>query len=288
MSTLKDKLKEAQGSGTTVPKLDIVGHFDVKLDESKNKIGFHFYDKEEEDKDKRDKFFHNSVQGIYIGHALKITAFDQAINNSYYSSTYFTNKDIVVLFGPTAQGPAKMITGTPEAIDKWLGEKRLTPKRQLLYFVLTHKGLVSVKSNLILSIGQFQNRVNNVSFRDALLDHMLVLTPMEYDPNDKQWSVSTKKFLGPFADKNRPKFASASLGDEFSEDDLVSMKAEAVIDQYKAWKEFKTKSPEKAVPGEEAPESPIVHEITPGPAPLPEPTYKHPQPPTREPDDLPF
>lgn len=242
MSTLKDKLRQTQQQGcSNAPKLDIINHLDVKVNEATGKISFHWFDRSK-DEGERDQFSSKPITGILIGSALKITAFDQGLEAMWFTSMYFTNADSIVLFEPAANGPKKAMVGTPKQVDEYLGAKRLTVKRQCILFVLTFKGLVQIKTNLILSIGQLQAKVNGKQLRDQLSDYMIVLNPVEYDPADTQWSKDTKKYLGPFAEKNRPKYASISLGDEISEELLVQMKAEEVMDNYRAWKEYKTKN----------------------------------------------
>lgn len=237
----KDRLKQSQrGNFNEAPKLTIVYNFDVKENPKNNKVCFSFWDKSEDEEVKTQKFSSRDITGIFLGAALKMTAFSSELGKNggtYFTSIYFKNSDIITLFAPGADGKSiKKFSGNIEAVKSFLVNSRCQPKVHRCLYLLTNLGLVKVETNVTIAIDQM-NRVEK-----ELSDRLMVLTPMLYDPDGKTISKRGKDYLSKLAVKNPPKYAEISLGSEITDQQAEEWGLEAAIDEFMAWKEFKEKT----------------------------------------------
>ncbi len=232
-NSIKDRLKGSQGSGNAIPQLSIVKR--ISLKEITGEVVFSEYDKDQ----KCNVEFPAPIVGILIGTAMEATSYSDDLGSkggNYTSSYYFTNNDQIALFAPTSKGYEVVHKGNMDAIEAYIKTNSTgnLKKRQVL-FILTEIGLLAISTNLSISIDQIRQN------KEALQERYIVLNPKLFEESDTTISKKAKEYLGKFRQKNPPKFAAISVGDLISEPDFVSMGADEVIEEYKVWKEFKTK-----------------------------------------------
>lgn len=232
MSTLSDRLKGAQGGGTNAPQLNVVAYID--MGESNGKAAFKIYDKEE----KKNLFMSKPITGIFISHAMTFEAFDKDAGpngGSWKSSVYFAKTDKVFLFEPgkTKPDPFK---GTVEEGLAFLTKRGLQPKKKYSLYVLTEKGLVCIKTNVTLGIGDAN------TCKDGLDQRMVSLIPTIYSANDTSIPKKVHGFLGKIAGTNPPKYAKMVLAEEINEEKAISWGIFEVIEEFKAWRKYKQES----------------------------------------------
>lgn len=237
----KDKLKKSQrGNFNDAPKLTIAYNFDIKEHPTNGKICFSFWDKAEEEEEKTQKFSSKSITGIFLGAALKLTAFSQELGKNggtYYTSIYFKNTDIVTLFAPGNDGKSiKKFSGNIEAVKSFLVNSRCQPKVHRCLYMLTKNGLAKIETNVTIAIDQL-NKIEK-----ELTEKKITLTPMLFDPESKTISKRGKEFLSKLAIKNPPKYAEITLGSEITDQEAEEWGIEAAIDEFVAWKEYKETS----------------------------------------------
>lgn len=233
MSSIKDKLKASQGGGNALPTLNIVQR--ISLKEINGNVVFSRWDKDK----KENVEVPSPIQGILIGQAMEATSYSDNLGSkggNYTSSYYFTNADNIALFAPTSKGYEVVCKGNMEAIEAYVKKESTgnLKKRQVL-FVLTEDGLVAVSTNLSIAIDQIRTH------KDALTERYIVLEPDLFNEKDETISKKAKEYLGKFRTKNPPKFAAISVGELISENDFDVFGTTSVIEEYRAWKEFKTK-----------------------------------------------
>jgi hypothetical protein len=237
MGQLQDRLKKAQrGNAGNAPRLNIVKQLEIRVNDGKP--AFHWYNPET----KEDEYTTESIGGVFINAAIKITAFDRyllAKGGTCFTSLYFSNADNVVLFEPTATGVKKVMTGTPIAIKEKLATiPGVQAKVSRILFILNESGLLAIKTNISIAIDQMKK------YETDLGEKMIILTPTEYDINDPDISkVCKEKHLGALAATNKPKYAKITMGDALDEDILESLNVIDVIDNFTAWREYKGINP---------------------------------------------
>ena len=233
MSELTDRLRGAQGAGSSAPKLNVVGYLDMGLT-ADGKPGFKFYNKEE----KKNMFIIKPLTGIFIGHCLQMEAFDKDARSkgaTWNTSYYFQNSDMITLFEPSGDKSKVKMKGTAEEVRAAFGGVKLQYKTKYNILLLTEKGLLMVSTNICLAIGDIS------PLQKEIADRMLILVPSVYDPESKEIAKSTHKALGPLAASNKPKYARMILGEQINEEKAMSWGILAVIDEFKAWREYKQK-----------------------------------------------
>lgn len=279
MSTIEEQrqaLRNSQrGGAPTGPKLDLKCSFEVKL--NGDTPMWRWYDKEAGE----EKFSMNPIIGVYISSAMRISAFDRNYGTkggTWSSSIYFSNKDQIALFNPKG---GKVVVGDRAAIDTYFSTSPelsgVQPKSHKIIFFLLPKGLYSVSTNISLAIDQLKQVENE------LADKCIILTPTEYDPADQTISKKCKeKHLGPLAAKNRPKYASISVGPEITAQMFEEMDIIGTLNMFEEWKEGRTKmkSPDNEVEAAAATAGGDVYHD--------EPEVRQPPKPAVKKDDLPF
>jgi len=238
MSTIEEQRKELRnsqrGSAPTGPRLDLKCSFEVKL--NGDEPMWRWYDREVSE----EKFSANPIIGVYIASAMRISAFDRnygAKGGIYTSSIFFTNKDQIALFNPKGD---KVATGDRIAIDMYFKTQPelsgVQPKSHKIIYFLLPTGLYSVSTNVSLAIDQLKQ------LESQFADYCIILTPKEYDPADQTISKKCKEVhLGPLAAKNRPKYASISVGPEITDQMFADMDIIGTLNMFKEWKEGRTK-----------------------------------------------
>lgn len=232
MTNYRDKLKESQGEGSDIPRLDVDLHLEMKQSPN-GKSSFRWWDGEK----KQAMHSTKPITGILIGAAMVAEGFSRDLGNkggTYKTSFYFTKKDSVALFGD-GRVAAK---GTMEEIENWVSmntsEKKLSKKRVL--FIKTKQGFVAIATNLSLAIDNIKK-----FDRETFLDYAITLTPQLYAPDDTAISQNChEKYLGPLAATNPPTFAVISKGEAITDEMAAELNIEPFIDMYKAFKKYQT------------------------------------------------
>lgn len=227
----KDKMSEQHSVGTAYPDFlkNLQGRFEIKGNE-KGQIAFSYWDKEA----KLKKFSTNKMEGALIGSAMKLSAYDASIGKNggtITSSTFFNYKDKGVAF---SEG-SKIIEGVMADVKAFILQQSGGCKTLRVYYVLTQKGVYEIATNISFSILETSRLEPNV-----FASNMAVLTPTEYNPDDPQFDKTFQKILGPFASKNRPKYASISPSMPITDAFAEATQLEMYIDKYNEWKEFTT------------------------------------------------
>ena len=231
MSTLSDRLRGARGGGTNAPKLNVEAYID--MGESNGKAAFKIYSKEK----KENLFMSKPITGIFIGHAMTFEAFDKdcgANGGSWKSRVYFAKTDTVFVFEPGKDKHA--FKGTVEEALAFLSKRNLIAKKKYGLYILTDRGLLCIKTNVTLGIGDYNTCEKEIDQR------MVSLVPTIYDANDASIPKKTHGYLGKIAASNPPKYAKMVLSEEINEEKAISWGIFAVIDEFKAWREYKQKS----------------------------------------------
>jgi hypothetical protein len=228
----KDKLRDAQKtSGGDIPKLSVVKVLDMK--EVDGKPAFRFWDKDAEES----KFIVQPLIGVLIGQAFRCMVFDDTYGKhggSYTSALYLSNSNIT-MYSPDGKS---RYTGSKEMIEKWLigeGVKDSIRVKKCLLFA-TKSGLIEVQTNTIIAIDQVK-----VIKPEDLINNKVILTPSMYNPEDPMISKVAKNYLGKFAGKNPPKYASITIGSPITAEDEVTLSIEEYADQFIKWKEWISK-----------------------------------------------
>ncbi len=138
------------------------------------------------------------IIGIIIGEAMKLEVYSTR-EEKFYRSNYYLNSRDVKLYSPDGklvkQGSLKEISNYAIAS---LGSH---PKKKKVLWIATEKGVVELRSNLVLAIDQLKpfSRDNKVSYTFKFTPHL-------YEPTDIDVSNSTKEILGKIAAKQPPTF----------------------------------------------------------------------------------
>ena len=231
----RENLKGSQGQGNRFPRIEVEKRLRVKDNPENGKVSFEYWDGDKK------IFYTNPIMGIFIGAVNTMQCFDQNYGSkggSYKTSYYTSNNDNIVVFDPAFR---KCFTGTKEQINTWAASmqmEKFSSKKHLI--VLSRQGgVVDVESNMILFIDQ----INKLD-KDTFMDYFIKLSPMEFDVATNPLNVSANgiKYLGPFAAKNKPKFAFIERGDPLTDEIYDSFggdgKADEAVEMFKAWKEF--------------------------------------------------
>lgn len=234
MTTIKERLKSSQGSGNSIPKLNIAERISLKESESSGPV-FAVWDKDA----KENKIYPAPISGILIGTAMEATSYSDHLGSkggNYTSSYYFTNKEQIALFAPTPKGYEVVHRGDMDSLESYIKQHSTgnLKKRQVL-FVLNENGLLAIATNLSIAIDQIRQH------KEELTERYIHLHPVLFSENDNRISRKAKEYLGKFRTKNPPKFAAITVGELISEEDFQNWNAEAVIEEYNVWKEFKQK-----------------------------------------------
>lgn len=254
MTNRRDRLRESQGGGNQRTQLPIIKALEAK---KVNEIpSFRAWNKELGEHGENE-IFTKPIQGILIGTAQFASAYDDNLGRNggtYNSAFYFADKKGYELAIFDNVGKVA-VSGTKEVVDAWVNENttehRLKVVKVLL--ILTASGMVSVKTNISL----FIDNINGFD-KDTFLDYMMVLTPVMYDPNDKNNSASLVKHLGKFAPKNPPCYAKISKGLPISYELSVEMGEDAAVAIFKKYKEEKTAGKEVST----EPEQEFDHDLS--------------------------
>lgn len=197
MSNYRDALKSTQSGGDTV-KFER-SYIDLK------QSAFSYWDKEAEKR----KSFITAIKGVVLGDAMRFSVWDED-NNSFLNSNYYTSKKDVALY----QGSSLVMRGTlDEVSQKAFDMTTNRPKKQKVIWLATEKGVVELRSNLVLAISE----LNPIS-QDDMMDFVMEFTPELYDPEDKSISAKTKDYLGKFAPTNPPTFFRIKRSDPLNEE----------------------------------------------------------------------
>lgn len=231
MTSIKDQLKSSQqGSGNSFPKLNI--SLRIELKESPNGAVFNHYDKEA----KENLPVSAPLKGILIGTAMIGNSYSDDLGNkggNYQTDFYCSNKNMV-LFAPTNKGYERICHGAIADIEAFLNSNKAPQlKKKQVLFVLSAAGLLAIITNLSISIDQL------TTYKEAVLEKYIILNPKTFVENVTDITKKGKEYLGKFRQKNPPKYASISIGEDISEKDFNEWDAEKVIEEFKLWKEFK-------------------------------------------------
>jgi len=231
MSDWREKLKASQGEGSAYPDFlkNIQGRFEMK-DNGKGETAFSYWDKEKEGR----IFISKGFSGVLIGSAMVLSAYSDNIGvngGTITSSVFYSYKDRGVAF---SMGK-KVIEGTMADIKDYMYRETGGVKNLRVYFVLTAKGIYQISTNISFSIFEI-NKLEPGVFQT----HLCTLTPSTYDPEDKQFDNGFKKILGKFASKNKPRYASISVGAVITDELAKEFNLVAYLDKYEEWKEFTT------------------------------------------------
>jgi hypothetical protein len=228
MSNWRDNLKNAQSAGSKIPRLDIVKTLSMSETDGKE-IAFSYWDKEAEE----NKYIKTPITGVFIGKALRCSVFDDNYGKkgAYYSSALYLSNSRIAMFSPSKD----LFVGSKDDVEKWLIEKGVgdSLKVKMCLLIATKSGLIEVRTNTSIAIDQF-----NAFGQDVFLDNKVILTPSLYVESDPMISKKAKNYLGKFASKNPPKYASISIGDKITDDDVVAYNVDKHAEDYILWKEF--------------------------------------------------
>ena len=231
-TSIKDRLKDSQGTGNAAPKLDLVMRIEIK--DNKNVPAFVRWDKET----KENVVVPPPIEGILIGQAMEASSYSDNLGKNggnYKSSYYFKNDDTIALFAPTAKGYEVVCKGTMPVIEKYINENSTgNLKKKQVLFVLTEIGLIAISTNLSIAIDQITQN------KEALQERYIVLTPKLFDESDKSISKRAKEYLGKFRKKNPPKHASISVGEPITLENFEGWETDKFIEAYKEWKQYKS------------------------------------------------
>jgi len=235
--SVKDKLKGSQNpSGLgDAPMFNIDKRLDIKVNPESGKVCFRFWDKNAttDNGTGAEVFSSRVLQGVFVGDAMRMSGFDQGMMRSLESSVYFSNNDSIAIFEPShAGGGVKVFTGNSEECKMFLKKRGIDASVHKILFVHTETGTKAIRTNMTIAIDQLK------AMKKEFENNYIVLTPQEYDPSTPTVSKKGKEYLGPFAAKNRPKYAEISVGDEMTEEDLVALNIEQVIEDFLAWRTF--------------------------------------------------
>lgn len=237
MSTVQVLLGKSQGTAKTFPKFTPDKLFETKASSQDPKKGvFRFYDKNEEDKDKRVKEYAFPIKGILIGVANQGEAYCSSLGSkggTFMTSMYLRN-DNMVLFG----GGNKVCEGDISTIEAYLssqGAERLSKKQ--VYFVLVkdkYNGgiVIAVKTNMSIAIDHMNK------YGKELKSKMIHLTPKVYEQGSGDVSEKALKHLGALIKRNPPAYANVTVGEEITMDMLNELGGVGVINDFVKWKEF--------------------------------------------------
>jgi len=240
MSELTDRLRGAQSSGNNAPKLNVVSYIDMGA--NGNVPAFKIYSKEK----KENVYMSRPILGIFVGHAMQIESFDKDAmisGGTWSTSVYFTKEDRITLYEPTKKGQSVKVKGTMDEVLAELSSRNLQAKKRYLIYLLTEKGLICVRTNVSLAIADLGK------IKDDIYQKMVMLVPKRYSLDDPNISKTTHGYLGKIAASNPPNYANIITGEEINEEKAISWGIFAVLDEWKAWKEYKATTG-KATEGE--------------------------------------
>jgi len=230
----KDRLQNAQGTKDAAPKLGVIMHLEIKKNENRdNEPGFSYSKKNESTGDWETKFIHKPISGIYLGHSMRLTIFDDDLGKSggTYKSDYYWDSKNVKLFNPISRKVE--VSGDMEEINKFAAKCTGNPSKKQVIFLLTKQGIITVTTNLSIAIDQ----LGNIS-RDDKVGKLLVLSPSILN-DDSAVSNKAKGYLGKFIKKNPPLFADIKTGSEITDEDANIYRIEHYIDVFTTWLEYK-------------------------------------------------
>lgn len=223
MSNWKDRARSDR-SKKTGQKLNLNQTFEIR----KNEEGvpcFSFYDKDMEDR----VLISNPIVGIYVGKCMMIEGFSPELGRNggtYRSSFYFTNEDKIALF---AMGN-KVFEGVPEACSNYINSANGSPKKRMVIFVQTKKGLNAIKTNVSIAIHQFKN-----IHEDTLVDKYIQVSPKVCDVDSPEMK-EPMKYLGKLAKSNPPLYADVVVGAEIEDEVAVSFGMDEVMENFIKYK----------------------------------------------------
>lgn len=230
----KDRLQNAQGTKDAAPKLGVVMHLEIKKNENKdNAPGFVYSKKNETTGDWENKFIHKPISGIYLGHAMRLTIFDDELgkNGGSYNSDYYWDSKNIKLFNPIDKKVE--VQGDMEEIVKFAARCTGNASKKQVIFLLTKQGIITITTNLSIAIDQ----LGNIS-KDDKVSKMITLTPSLFS-DESAVSNRAKGFLGKFVKKNPPLFADIKVGKEITDEDADIYRIEHYLDIFTTWLEYK-------------------------------------------------
>lgn len=229
-NSIREKLGASQGGQTSFVKLPTVHSWSVAEDEDGN-IVFKRWDKTLE----KNILSEHPLEGIYIGGAMKLSAFDDNLGSSggNYFSSHYVNKENIVLFRP-GKKIESVAKGNIEVIEKWIATNTTarSPRKKWCFFVLTEDGLIEIQSNITIAIDQLKRH------KEAIKENYAHFTPSLYDETS-DLTKSCKEMLGKFAKKNPPKYAYLQASELISIEDWEGWEAEETIKIFAEWKKQK-------------------------------------------------
>ena len=254
----KDRLKQNQG-GSDIPKMEVSMRLTAKAKDSKP--GFVYI--KDEDGVKTEQFSNFAIKGVLLGTGMVLNAYSKSLGakgGSFHSTVYFRKTDTITLFGPTASGYKKEMTGTLDQVEDFLTAKRRTitdldkTKKQMVMYILTEKsGLLEIRTNLTLGFDQTKN------VQKGSCEMLVLVTAGIYSPANPAISASSKKILGALAEKNPPCYCVVTLTDVAITDELAEkINLDKALDDYEKFKNYAS----SAVPDADQP----VPDHTPAPA----------------------
>lgn len=198
MSDYSNILEELNdiNSGSSIPKLDIKSHYDVKMHPDMGEVMFSFWDSEAKERNFQPK----PIEGLLIGNAFQSSSFDSR-NQAMYQTDHYLSKNKVTLYGPNV-----VRNGTKDQHNQFLLEQKLPQlgKSKVCLYVLTADGLVCVKTSTVIGIEQLRKN----DFKASTIK----LVPKLYDSADKDIPKKAHETFGPVAMQNKPRYAAITAG----------------------------------------------------------------------------
>lgn len=205
----KEQLKQSQGQSRNFIDLPLTAVY--KIGEHDGSAAFIRYDKET----KENIALLESIEGVMIGGAMKLFAFDDGLGSKggNYFSDYYFDKNTVKILKP-GERVEIVYKGDLEGATNWIASNTTSrvPKKRWCIFLFTSSGLVEVQTNMTIYFDQVKRLKQEQKNPDIFLDNVIRLEAKEYSGED---NISKKalSILGKFIKKNPPKYADITLGD---------------------------------------------------------------------------
>ena len=197
MSDYSNILEELNdiNTGSSIPKLDIKSHYDVKMHPDMGEVMFSFWDSEAKERNFQPK----PIEGLLIGNAFQSSSFDSR-NQAMYQTDHYLSKNKVTLYGPNV-----VKNGTKDQHNQYLLDNKLPQlgKSKVCLYILTTDGLICVKTSAVIGMDQLRQDFKSKTIK---------LEPKLYDAKDKSISKKTHETFGPVAMQNKPRYASLTTG----------------------------------------------------------------------------
>lgn len=231
MTTLSERRKKSQGGTSNFVTLNVTKRYEIgKSSDDPNQTVFKWWNKDE----KENYESISPIIGIYLGYAIQLVAYSPNLGSkggSLTSSPYLT-PDKIALFDE--RGNFIMEDHFLEIQSHCNSEGANVKKLELLHIFTKDEGLISVRTNQILAIDQLKR------FKEELQGCMMVLTPQQYDPEDKTITTKAKGHLTQLAVTNKPRMAYITIGSEILQQDETPEYQDALTN-WEEWVKFKEK-----------------------------------------------